>query len=766
MATRSFSLLFLVVAAMLVSAQGFALCQYQCNAARLQADCSKPPANTTGAWNKDDPVYIMAACGTCCDTVPPTCTNLVVAVPSIEIGGVSVQGTLDDTGKTCNGAPLYKLNNANGGKLPPGKYKTQINGLDMDTFSSASPCTGPGDCAADKCTTCTGGYCMFSPSYCTANGDCKEGVTCNINAADACMNLCSDIDTTCKTVSECAGQCQQCLNSKCVPQDKYCGSQDDCKVLGETCFQSATSDMCISKCYTSTTAPKCTTNADCPYKCTTCNGGKCGLPADYCASQKACAPGSLCYSEDKADMCKATCHKDPTWCSATDKSNCGCFDCDVANSKCLTGVAPVACKTNADCSGGKVCINDVSNPANGTCGACNANWQCSAGTVCKGTAGMPCTFLCVGCTVDTDCGGCDVCNKGVCAAPTAGCASDLDCGAGKYCDKAATGTKAGCGGSCKACPVCSQDADCGAGLTCFPPATGFKCGKCGAADDGPPCVSSADCGDACLVCGSANKCEKAKAGCAKDTDCKTGELCLLPADAKACQVKQCITAECTTSDQCKDKGDGCNDCSGAPKYLCNVPKVAKCNADSDCKDPTPHCKTDAKSCNNVCVPTPCAKDKPGTCPMCSTCQDDGTCGPVSTKVECTAASAAQDCKLPGQICNEVPGAACLNKCSGGVTADADATGTPEEVTGTVDKDADVAGGELPVAPDVDGGGTPSDVDVLLPDVPVDEKDVAAPTSTAKKSTASCTASHSGTAGWPLLVLAAAALVVLRRRQRA
>ena len=175
MATRTFSLL-LVVAAMLVSAQGFALCQYQCNAARMQADCSKPPVNATGAWNKDDPVYIMAACGTCCDTVPPTCNNLVVSVPSIEIGGVSVQGPMADTGKTCNGAPLYKLNNTTGGKLPPGKYKVTLNGADMGNFSSASLCGGAADCAADKCTTCTGGFCTFSPSYCIADADCADGV--------------------------------------------------------------------------------------------------------------------------------------------------------------------------------------------------------------------------------------------------------------------------------------------------------------------------------------------------------------------------------------------------------------------------------------------------------------------------------------------------------------------------------------------------------------------------------------------------------------
>jgi len=731
-----------VVASMLLSAQAFAACKYECHARRVDANCNIN-ATKAGVWSKDDPVYIQAGCGTCCDTVPPSCTGLVVAIPSIEIGGVPVDGTLADTGKLCNGISVYKLNNAAAGLVPPGKYKILLSGADTDFFSAGSACTVADDCATVPCAVCDQGFCSQGENYCTSDANCFSGVKCTINATNACMNQCGlPPPPTCSATAPCTGLCQDCVNGTCQQPAKFCMGPNECKDTGESCWQSATADQCISKCGTETSTKSCGGDTDCPWKCASCKGGKCSLPTGFCDSSDDCPVGSGCFYADPKDACSATCKTDNTYCDENNQKNCGCFGCDVAKKKCNTVEVKVPCATDAECPTGKICTGPVGAKA---CGACTANWECGDGKACKNSGGLPCTNTCVGCSADADCDGCSVCKEGACT-PASGCESDMQCGTGKMCSK----PKIGCPGTCVCCQ-CTNDSECDAGLTCFTP---NSCGKCAA--EGPSCTAAVDCGGGCFSCNDKGKCEKAKDSCTKDS-CPTGSLCLLPADPKACQVKQCVVAECIKDEQCQ----GCNGCSGPPKYTCSVPKVAKCSANSDCKDPAaPYCKVDPKEpCKNVCDKTPCGKDSATKCPACSECGPDGTCGPVIAEGECTVATVATACKKPGQTCVEVQGMPCLNKCVGGETPDV--VEPSEDATATSDGDVgkDAADGET-VSSDADADVQESE----LGDVQDTEETPAKTTTAPKKS--SCAASPGGTAAWPLLLLAAAALAVLRRRVRA
>jgi hypothetical protein len=160
------------------------------------------------------------------------------------------------------------------------------------------------------------------------------------------------------------------------------------------------------------------------------------------------------------------------------------------------------CNTNADCSGGKVCVNNA-------CVACTNNGQCGNGMICQNGGckvpqcvdntgcnnGQVCVNNnCVACTSNNQCTNGQVCQNGACVVPQ--CVDNLGCKNGQVCVN-------------NNCVACTSNAQC---------SQGFEC-KNGACVDPPQCGNNGDCnnGQVC-VNGSC-------VACTHDAQCSHGDHC-------------------------------------------------------------------------------------------------------------------------------------------------------------------------------------------------------------------------------------------------
>ncbi len=135
---------------------------------------------------------------------------------------------------------------------------------------------------------------------------------------------------------------------------------------------------------------------------------------------------------------------------------------------------PGACRTNADCSGGALCVDGacsrpVCTSVSSSC-PCSTNEQCTSGQTCIG--GL-CTAPADTCRFNSQCGTGRVCVNQQCRAA---CSATTPCPAGQRC---------GADGVCANAPSneCVHDADCGTGRRCVNASCLTRCStntECGA----------------------------------------------------------------------------------------------------------------------------------------------------------------------------------------------------------------------------------------------------------------------------------------------
>jgi hypothetical protein len=311
---------------------------------------------------------------------------------------------------------------------------------------------------------------------------------------------------------------------------------------------------------------------------------------------------------------------------------------------------------------------------------------------------------CLGCKVDTECATTQFCRAGVCTtlSPSgATCSSNTECASDHCVDGVCCDTA--CDGQCEACNVGGNTGACvpvtgnprGARAACNHPGTlcggtcdGTKRTDCSYPGIGVVCVDAACSGDRATVvafCDGSGNCPRPES-----LDCPTGCDPVNPICADGCQgtcstlgdycsggvcvPRKAPGASCSTSAECASSfcvdGVCCDGSCGGQCEACDVAGVeGVCTAVSG----APHgsrlrCATDQSACGGQCdgadhdscaypnAATNCrvAACSDGVATLPSTCQGNGSCGP-----------------LQEQSCGAVGCLAAGTRCDGNCTADTD-----------------------------------------------------------------------------------------------
>ena len=557
------------------------------------------------------------------------------------------------------------------------------------TCAAGKQCNGSGQCVSVCVPSCAGKLCGDNGCGGTC-GTCGPGTQCN--ASGQCISTC---------VPSCAGK--SCGDDGCGGSCGACGAGDFCKA-----------GQCVSSCTPDCTGKQCGDDG-CGGSCgacvagTSCAGGQCiciaqcqgkGCGSDGCGgSCGTCGAGETC----KSGQCECV----P---QCTGKS-CGGDGCGGSCGTCADGTlcSGGQCECIPSC-GGKACGGDG---CGGSCGGCGANESCQSGTCVAG-----CTPQCSGKSCGSDgcggtCGECaptETCSGGQCdcvpqcagkACGPDGCGGSCgSCGASETCAGTQCVTECtpdcegktcgddGCGGTCGACE--GNDVCAGAGFcVCLPKCSGKECG-----DDG--------CGGHCGTCPAGESCEAdlCVEGCAPDCtgkscgddgcggtcgSCGAGESC----EAGECQggcVPDCGGAECGD--------DGCNGSCGScgAGETCDggqcVESCAPACAGAECGDDG--CGGSCGACGDgeLCVDGTCKGDEPCTCPGGGSpvCGTDGVTYPSSCDADCAGVTVASEgaCEVGGDA---------GGGSTGGTGNDAGSTGSGTNPDGVSDP-----GGTTPVTP--------------------------------------------------------------------
>lgn len=334
----------------------------------------------------------------------------------------------------------------------------------------------------------------------------------------------------------------------------------------------------------------------------------------------------------------------------------------------------------------------------------------------------------------------------------AGCATEADC---PPCNVCLDGVCKGLGVA-----ICQTDGDCAEGETCLVNEAAPCANHCVPKD--AQCTTNEDCGD-CAGCLDGQCIPSGLIECKKDDDCPAGEVCEV--DPIAACKNRCVDAGpgCTDDDEC-------GPCAVCAEGECVATGNVMCEQDADC-GPAYACVVHATDpCKNTCIPDapgPCTGDE--DCGACEACVD-GECKGTGV-VACTT---DQDCG-PFEQCIADAAAPCNNHCAPGETPDAGGTDAGGPDAGSVGEDTGAPGPDAATpSPDAGGigldtgapaadtvGGSPADPDATGgADVSVPYGDDALDGDDPDDG---CAASPGAPAGTLALLLAAAALVAIRRR---
>jgi hypothetical protein len=322
-------------------------------------------------------------------------------------------------------------------------------------------------CDQSGCYRCTVQGCEIPGSYCSYDGQCPAGMTC-----DPYDSVCKS-KNECQTTSQC-GSGYVCTGGKCVPARTPCDSNQAC---GDGAYCSNGTCKNTGKCANDSDCKKFGTNYECDSRGTCVPGAP---PVASCQSGSACGDG-LCVDGSCAS-CTGDCGGGKTC-----QFNKHCGDGRV----CLDGQCTSSCKTKADCGAGQTCDADVCVPDKGS--FCLKNADCGSGKVCANNACYEdCTLT------------------GKCSSAKDACGSTLTLG---------SATMRLCFPDYTARPECKVNKDCTGGELCVNAVCRTSCAKtedCAVCPDGPVCGP----GGFCMTA------EEAAPQCTTNAGCSDGKVCL------------------------------------------------------------------------------------------------------------------------------------------------------------------------------------------------------------------------------------------------
>lgn len=387
----------------------------------------------------------------------------------------------------------------------------------------------PGDCgcvtSADCAGTdvCEGGVCVDAP--CTSDGDCDEGLECDLGSGDCFVPPCRS-DDDCAGAQVCdAGVCT--IDADC-PVCLPCETIADCGGGEWQCASRGDAGFCTRVC---------TSGADCP------GNSECfGIEGESFA---------ICLNEDAASV--AVCHEDYVCTEAPDLCDgvsCGSGEaCDPSTGACV----PVGgedgciicdeCESSGDCPGGDCFDFGGATPV--CASACSTIADCPPGTDCVPFSGPSGTeTLCVNADVATA----GVCPGGfVCEDEPGNPCDGVSCPPGEVCDPS-TGACVDDGppdsdtgvpdvggpdvgeadvsevpGDCAICHACTSDSQCGEATCLTIGAAGTYC-TIDCASDSSVCPGNTECFDVNIGGDQRSLCLNGDAG--TDGICHADFICL------------------------------------------------------------------------------------------------------------------------------------------------------------------------------------------------------------------------------------------------
>jgi hypothetical protein len=502
-----------------------------------------------------------------------------------------------------------------------------LSGCSAADVSSGS-CTDSEDC--ERGQICGGGTC--EEAGCEDDGDCAEGEACLFDDGDGLFDpdaegVCTAVECGPRPLPSC-GRGEECIDGVCYEEseDGSCACSDDCG-RGEICFSGT--------CQAPLEGGVCGDDCECP-EGDSCVDGTCVAAADPCEGVT-CGEGETCVEGVcQAGGCDPACVEGQTCvdgvCQPDSSGGSLCStctadaDCGGGDNLCVTlnnGGTPfsycgVACTDDAGCPSGFTCFSAVAGrpnqcrPISGSCDGCLAT-GCASGQYCS-----------------TPDGGTPVCVNQ--AATCGACTADVECASGSKCVQVGTDGRRFCLEECAGAADCAADEQClprGASQVCAPISNSCSDAECTL--DPTSCTGE-------TPNFNPDSCECV--GCAADTDCNAGEICIPTTGECTAAGEPCTRiTDCASPNICNTEIGRCVECITAGD--CPSGEICSRGVCSECTCP------EGQTCNLVgeCV----TGGDPGAC------TSDAECQTLAVELGYTGTVAAACDNRPGGVGCYIPG---------------------------------------------------------------------------------------------------------------
>jgi MYXO-CTERM domain-containing protein len=634
------------------------------------------------------------------------------------------------------------------------------NGSVFVRVPNGSACGGDGDCASGNCVDGNGNNCVGGSCVCcnasTCAGPCQSCATGSCNprpASTVCRNQsCSGSTQTNQATCGGSSSCPSATFTNCNPYvcggtacRTNCGSSADC-TLGNFCNGSGVCELITNEC--SQGLDDCHVLATCvdPPPTSTLNNWTCTCPPGYSGNGR--TPGTGCVDNDECalntDNCdvNATCANTPGSFTCTcngpewvgdgvtcvDYNECGdpfyTAMCD-PNATCQKNVPGFQCNCNTGYRGNGFTCTEIDECAentddcdvNATCANTPGSWTCTCNMGWQGT-GQVCSDI-------------DECQDEMMVGR---CSLDSMCfnSPGSWECICNTGFR-GDGFTCTNIDECVEMSnDCDVNATCTDTIGRWMC-ACNTnwEGSGVTCTDVNECTDGTSGCGVGEVCVNV-VGAPNTCDCAPGYSRATPADA--CLIT-CGDAQRGAGEDCDDgnttAGDGCSaSCDVEEGWACSEPPfgMSTCMETcgdglidppfEECDDGTGNSDTLVDACRTTCQLAFCGDGVADTGEECDEGDNNSDSASNGCRTTCNTPYCGDGVVDTGEICDPgggVPGSALSETC-----------------TTLCNPDAGIDPDDQPV---LTGGAC------------------------------SCRVAGSSGSAWPLTLLAALALLIVRRRQR-
>jgi len=673
-------------------------CSSSCDACNVTGNlgtCTVNSAGSTGA-----PSCAPYVCNGLNAACPSSCTTTADCTSGNYCNGTQCVATKPN-GTTCGTAIECQSGFCVDGYCCNSACNGGCNACNLSGTLGLCSVMGPGSIGSPTCApyVCDGMF-QTCPTSCTSDANCASGNYCN---GTQCLAKKAN-GTTCGGANECASGF--CVDGYCC--NGTCGSScDACNVTGNL-------GSCTLLPSGSSGAPTCSpylcsgSSASCPGTCFTsadcatgfyCNGTQCVAKkanGATCAgavecSSNFCVDGYCCNSActSSCDACNVTgnlgtCTTAPA--GSTGNPSCSPYVCNGTAITC-----PSSCTTNANCSSGNTCVNNVCTGLKVNGSPCANGGECQSGFCVDGyCCNSSCGASCDGCNVTGLLGQCSpvpdgqsgnpscspyLCNGSSATCPSS-CVTSADCASTHYCNasnqcvlKKTNGTTCAAAAECQSTfcvdGYCCNNACSGGCNACN--LTGFlgTCSVMAGGSTGSPTCSPYVCDGMLQTC---------PASCVTNANCASGFYCsgstcvakkangLTCATGGECQSGNCIDGYCCNT-TCGGSCDACNlsgslgSCTNMPggstgspscsPYLCNGSSAScpgTCSSDANCAS-TFYCsgtscvakKVNGQTCTGAnqcqsgnCIDGYCCNTAcTGSCDVCNNSGSLGTCSPAA-----------------------------------------------------------------------------------------------------------------------------------------